>query len=114
MKVENAGGRTVLRVTDDPPENSVRPSLDYLFRSAAATFDGRLIAVVMTGMGRDGVEGCREIRRRGGHVITQHAHGCVVYGMPKAVADEGLSDRVIPLELIAGAVTKRVRRGRAK
>ena len=104
----------MLRVTDDPPENSVRPSVDYLFRSAAEAFDGKLVAVVMTGMGRDGVEGCREIRRRGGHVITQHAHGCVVYGMPKAVADEGLSDRVIPLELIAGVVTKRVRRGRNK
>ena len=54
-------------------------------------------------MGRDGTEGCRELKRRGGYVIAQHPDGCVVYGMPKAVADEQLADRIVPLDQIAGA-----------
>jgi two-component system chemotaxis response regulator CheB len=113
MKILPRSGSPMIRITDDPPEHGCRPTVDYLFRSAAETFNGKVLAVVLTGMGRDGVEGCRLIKRRGGYVITQHANGCTVYGMPKAVFDEGLSDRVIPLELIASAVAKTIRQSRS-
>jgi two-component system chemotaxis response regulator CheB len=108
MKLVSRGTRYVIRITDDPPENSCRPSIDYLMRSAAEVFPGKTIAVVMTGMGRDGTLGCRELKRRGAFVIAQHADGCVVYGMPKAVVEEQLADRVVTLERIAGTILARV------
>lgn len=108
MKVATAGNRQIIRITDDPPERGCRPAADYLFRSAAAVFGGNVVAVVMTGMGRDGLEGCRELKRRGAFVIAQHPDSCVVYGMPKAVFEEQLADRLLPLKEIAGAVTRRV------
>jgi two-component system chemotaxis response regulator CheB len=110
MKVEGSGNRPVVRITDDPPENSCRPSVDYLFRSAAEVFGGKVIAVMLTGMGRDGVAGCRSLKQRGSFVIAQHPDGCAVYGMPKAVVDEQLADQVLPLERIPGALTRRVRK----
>lgn len=112
MKIEKRGGKYRVRITDDPPENSCRPAADYLFRSAAEAYQGQILGVVMTGMGRDGLAGCREIRRRGGCVIAQHADGCIVYGMPKAVIDEKLANAVIPLDRLAAVITTRVRRGR--
>ncbi len=112
MKVEKRAGRHVLRITDDPPEQSCRPAADYLFRSAAEAYQGQVLAVVMTGMGRDGVAGCREIRQRGGTVIAQHSDGCIVFGMPKAVIDEKLANAVVPLERIAASVERSIRRHR--
>ncbi|MCE9553813.1 MAG: chemotaxis response regulator protein-glutamate methylesterase [Planctomycetes bacterium] len=108
MKVERRGGRIVIGVTLDPPENSCRPAVDYLFRSAADIYGSKLIGVVMTGMGRDGTEGCRAIKQRGGRVITQDADGCAVFGMPKAVVDERLSDETLPLHRIAEGLTRHV------
>lgn len=108
MKVERRGGRIVIGITTDPPENSCRPAVDFLFRSAAEIYGAKLMAVIMTGMGRDGTEGSRAIKQRGGHVITQDAEGCAVFGMPKAVADERLSDETLPLGRIAEGLTQRV------
>jgi len=108
MRVERRGGRIVISITSDPPENSCRPAADYLFRSAAEVYGAKLMAVIMTGMGRDGTEGCRVIKQRGGHVITQDADGCAVFGMPKAVADALLSDEALPLGRIAEGLTRRV------
>lgn len=110
MKVERNGARTVIRVTDDPHEHGCRPAVDYLLRSAAAAYEGRLLAVILTGMGRDGTDGCREVKRRGGRVLAQHPEGCTVYGMPKSVIDEQLADRVIPLERMAAMVSLYARR----
>ena len=110
MKVVRRGNRHRIQITDDPPENSCRPSVDYLFRSAVEVFGGKVVAVVMTGMGRDGTEGCRELKRRGAYVIAQHPEGCVVYGMPKAVVEEQLADRVVRLDQIAVAVLERIGR----
>ena len=106
-------GRTLLAITSDPPENSCRPAADYLFRSAAEVYGDKLMAVVMTGMGRDGTEGCRVIKQRGGHVMTQDAEGCAVFGMPKAVVDEGLSDESLPLGRIADGLDSDTVSGRA-
>ncbi len=109
MKIDRRGGRLLIRLTDDPPENRCRPSVDYLFRSAAEVLGGKVLAVVLTGMGRDGAEGCRLLKGCGATVIAQHADGCVVYGMPKAVIEEQLADHVLPLESMAEFVTRRAR-----
>lgn len=111
MKILRRGNRTRIHITDDPPENSCRPSVDYLFRSAIDTLGGNVVAVVMTGMGRDGTEGCRGLKRRGAYVIAQHPDGCVVFGMPKSVIEEQLADEVVPLNQIAAAVLRQVVRG---
>lgn len=110
MKIQTRGTRQQIRITDDPPEHGVRPAVDYLFRSVAEIFEGRVVAVILTGMGRDGLEGCRELKRRGAFVMAQHPDGCIVYGMPKAVAEEGLADKSVPLENIGGEIIASVRR----
>ena len=99
-------------VTDDPPENGCRPSADYLFRSATAALSGNVLAVVMTGMGRDGMRGARDVKNHGGCVFAQHEDGCIVYGMPKATIDAGLADRVLPLGRIGPAIVRHVKRSR--
>ena len=109
MKIAKYGGQVVIRINDDPPENSCRPSVDYLFRSAADVYGGEVLAVILTGMGRDGVEGCRELKKKGARVITQHPDGCTVYGMPKAVVEAGLSDQVVPLQRIASTLISQLR-----
>ena len=88
-----------------PMRHGCCPSFDSLLESLVQVYGSRLLAVVMTGMGRDGLAGCRAVKAVGGHVIAQSAAGCSVYGMPKAVADAGLADAILPLESIAGAVT---------
>ena len=108
MKVERVNADVVVRLTADPPENSCRPSVDYLFRSVAQTYGGFALAVVMTGMGSDGAAGCRTLKQRGATVLTQDEATCVVYGMPKAPADEGLSDVIAPLDGIAAEITRLV------
>jgi len=104
MKIVERASRMRIQITDDPPENSCRPSVDYLFRSAGDAFDGKIVAIVMTGMGCDGTAGCRLLKDRGAHVIAQHPEGCVVYGMPKAVVEEELADAIVPLPEIAGVI----------
>lgn len=109
---ETIGGETLVTVklTDDPPEHSCRPSVDYLFRSVVEVYGGNILAVIMTGMGNDGAAGCRLIKERGGQLITQDEASCVVYGMPREPAEEGLSDVISPLEDIAEHLAVRVKK----
>ncbi|MHC4304498.1 MAG: chemotaxis-specific protein-glutamate methyltransferase CheB [Planctomycetota bacterium] len=111
MKLDCRKDRVLVRITDDPQENGCRPSMDYLLRSAVEVFDGDALAVIMTGMGRDGLHGCAELKRRGGRVFAQQRHGCLVYGMPKAVVEQGLADRVLPLGRLGTAITHHVKQG---
>jgi two-component system chemotaxis response regulator CheB len=110
MKVKARAGRTILQITDEPPENCCRPSVDLLFRSAAAVFGGKVLAIIMTGMGRDGVEGCRQLKQQGALILAEHPDTCVVYGMPKAVVEERLADDVVPLDRMATQVLRCVKR----
>lgn len=87
--------------SDAPPVNSVRPSADPLFRSAASAYDGTLLAVVMTGMGADGLAGVRALKQGHCYCLTQTAETCAVYGMPRCVDDAGLADERVPLERLA-------------
>ena len=96
------GFRAVL--TDAPPENSCRPSVDVLFRTAAKLAGPGVLAVVLTGMGQDGLQGCRAIWEAGGRIFTQRGDTCVVWGMPRVVEEAGLAHEVIPLPEIAGRI----------
>jgi two-component system chemotaxis response regulator CheB len=103
------GTNRLIRITNDPPENSCRPSADYLFRSVADYYVGRTTAVIMTGMGSDGTKGLQVLKQKGALIIGQDEESCVVYGMPKAPADLGLTDVVAPLDKIAAEVVKSVK-----
>ncbi|TWU32034.1 Chemotaxis response regulator protein-glutamate methylesterase of group 3 operon [Novipirellula artificiosorum] len=101
MKLISRGDRLLVRLTDDPLENGVRPSVDYTLRSAVAALDGNALAVIMTGMGRDGLEGCRVLKQAGGYVFARNQSDYVVYGMPKVVIEQQLADRTLPLGKLA-------------
>jgi two-component system chemotaxis response regulator CheB len=104
----------MIQITDDPPENSCRPSADYLFRSVAMELGGQALAIVLTGMGRDGLDGCRLLKARGAVIIAQHPDGCTVYGMPKVIADEDLADQLLPLDQIADFLQRRISTSRPR
>ena len=106
MKVEREKGSVVLRITDDPPENSCRPSVDYLFRSVAEVYGGRAVGVIMTGMGNDGTLGCGRLKRCGASIIAQDAATCVVFGMPREPIEKGLANVVAPLGRIAAEIAR--------
>lgn len=94
-----SGGK--IRVFDGPREHSCRPAADVLFRSLAAVFGPSTLALVLTGMGKDGAEGARAIRARGGEVWVQDEATSVVWGMPGEVVRAGQADAVLPLPLVA-------------
>lgn len=98
-------------LNENPPENSCRPSVDVLFRSVAAVYQKNMLAVVMTGMGSDGREGVRVMKRCGCYCITQDKTSCVVYGMPMMVDQAGLSDESAPVDLLADRIVAAVRKG---
>lgn len=101
-------GRYRTGLDDGPPENSVKPAADVLFRSAAALFGGRVLAVVLTGMGADGLAGARAIHQAGGLVFAQDEATSVVWGMPGAVCREGLADAELPLGDVARTITQQL------
>ncbi|NUU16984.1 chemotaxis response regulator protein-glutamate methylesterase [Cellulomonas humilata] len=96
--------RTVL--TDGPPVNFCRPSVDVLFRSAVRVLGGDLLAVVLTGMGADGRTGCEDVVGAGGTVLVQDEATSVVWGMPGAVATAGFAHRILPLPEVAPAIER--------
>ena len=98
-----------IKITDDPPENSCKPSVDYLFRSVADYYVGRTTAVIMTGMGSDGTLGLGVLKQKSAFIIGQDESSCIVYGMPKAPADLGYLDIVAPLGRIAEEIVNSVR-----
>ncbi len=110
MKIA-AGGDGIsrkIKITDDPPENSCKPSVDYLFRSIAQHYVGRATGVIMTGMGSDGTKGLIQMKQSGSIIIAQDEATCTVFGMPKAPIESGLADIIAPLENIAGEIVKTI------
>jgi two-component system chemotaxis response regulator CheB len=112
MVVTTEGLHAVLRINQGPPENSCRPAVDVLFRSVAEVYRPHALAVVMTGMGQDGLRGCEFIRESGGQILAQDQATSVVWGMPGFVANAGLADKVLPLDQIGMEIVRRVRYGR--
>jgi two-component system chemotaxis response regulator CheB len=108
LETRRRGGRKILITTDGPLVNSCRPAADILFRSVAKIFGAGTLAVILTGMGRDGLDGCREIRAAGGRVIAQDKATSIVWGMPGQVAEAGLADVVLPINDIGPEIVRRV------
>lgn len=113
MVVERHGTSVRLAMNQDPPENSCRPAVDVLFRSIAKLYGSSALAVVLTGMGSDGVRGAQEIRGRGGKVFVQDEASSVVWGMPGQVAASGSADAIFPLNAMASEIERCIRLGGA-
>ncbi len=99
-------GKLVIVINQDPPVNNVRPSADVMYASLAQYIGGPVLAVVMTGMGNDGLMGVSKLKEKACYCITQSAETCAVYGMPKMVDDAGMSDEVVPLRSIAKRIVE--------
>ncbi len=106
--VRQPDGRVLAHLDARPFDMPHRPAVDVLFRSAADVFGSRVLGVVMTGMGSDGKVGSEAIKARGGRVFTEAEQSCVVYGMPRAVVEAGLSDRSVRLERMAQAILEAI------
>lgn len=102
--VDSANGGLCVRLTDDPPENFCRPSVEPMLRSANAACGGRVLTVMLTGMGHDGLNGTRNIVTAGGTALAQDEASSVVWGMPGAIAQAGLCHAVLPLDRLAAKV----------
>jgi two-component system chemotaxis response regulator CheB len=108
MELKSRGTGVVVNLTDAPPENFCRPAVDVMFRSVASIYRNRVLAVVLTGMGRDGASGAGVIRTAGGEVFAQDEASSVVWGMPGATVMAGQADRVLPLQQIAATIAAAV------
>jgi len=101
--------RIMTMLNDQPSENGCRPAVDYTLRSAIEAHGDRVLTVIMTGMGKDGLLECERLKRVGGTVFCQDAATAAVFGMPKAIIDADLADRVLPLGKIGAAINRHVR-----
>lgn len=108
MLIEKRAGKEQIRVIDADASQTYKPSVDITFTSIANVYPGKTLAIVLTGMGADGREGTRKLKSVGAEVWVQDEASCVVYGMPAAVHDAGLSDKVLGLDQIGQAIVSRV------
>lgn len=107
LEVAIAGGQYVTRLTQAPPENFCRPAVDVLFRSVARAAGSGALAVVLTGMGQDGLIGCEAISKAGGDIFVQDEETSVIWGMPGAVARANLASQILPLDQVAREIVSR-------
>ena len=110
MLVRRSGDAVVISLSDAPPENSCKPSVDVLFRSAVAVWGAGLLAVMLTGMGYDGLKGSQALVAAGGSLLAQDEASSVVWGMPGAVVQAGIANEVLPIGDVAAAIVNRARR----
>ena len=110
MTLSRPGTKTIIHLNTEPPENSCRPAVDVLFRTAADVYGSGLLAVMLTGMGYDGLKGSQIIKEKGGQVIAQDEATSVIWGMPGAVVQAGLADGVLPIEKMADEIIFRTRK----
>ncbi|MDM7830571.1 chemotaxis-specific protein-glutamate methyltransferase CheB [Cellulomonas edaphi] len=108
LEVRRAGAETQTVLTDGPPVNYCRPSVDVLFGSAVRLYGNELLAVVLTGMGADGRAGCQDVVTAGGTVVVQDEPTSVVWGMPGAVAQAGLAHRIVPVSEVAATIERQL------
>ncbi|MGZ3742635.1 MAG: chemotaxis-specific protein-glutamate methyltransferase CheB [Pseudobdellovibrionaceae bacterium] len=100
MGVGKVGAAIKIFLNQDPPRNSVRPAVDNLFESAVKAFGSKCLGIILTGMGEDGLHGCRAVKDAGGGVLIQNKESCIVFGMPGAVFREDLQDEIGDLSRI--------------
>lgn len=109
MRVKRVRGiETVVSISDNKEDFIYRPSVDALMDSVADCFPGRALGVILTGMGNDGLKGLMKLKKTGGRIFAQDEASCVVYGMPKAVVDAGIADKVLSVEEMAGEIINSV------
>ncbi len=109
MTVTGAPGQCKIVVGDEPSNTLHRPSVNVMMLSLIEMFGKHLLGVIMTGMGKDGFEGIKELKKLGGYCITQDEESCVVYGMPRAVSEAGLSDIEAPIDKIPELINQMVK-----
>lgn len=114
MRLEHRGGKSIVRITDDEPVNRFKPSVDYMFLNSLDHLYTHTLAVILTGMGRDGAKGMLELRKKGVRTIAQNEETCVVFGMPKEAIHIGAAEFVEPLENIAEKLVHLSHEGREK
>ena len=105
----NKDRRPVLQLSDEPPERFLKPAVNKLFRSAAYHYKKNCLAILLTGMGRDGAEGCKEILNNGGYTIVEDKSTCTVFGMPAAAIEMHAASKVCPRDIIAEKILALVR-----
>ena len=102
-------GLAYCALSDAPPVLSVKPSANIMFSSVAQEFGGNVVGVILTGMGKDGADGAVELHSKGAHIIAESSESCVVFGMPKAAAEAGVVDELLPLSEIHEAILRSIR-----
>jgi two-component system chemotaxis response regulator CheB len=108
MRLRRSGAEVLVTLDQAPPENSCRPAVDVTFRAVEEVYRGEVVAVIMTGMGQDGLRGVEILKARGAYVIAQDEATSVVWGMPGYVAKAGLADAVVPLESVYSEIVRHV------
>jgi two-component system chemotaxis response regulator CheB len=108
------GAEPRIALNQQAPENSCRPAVDVLFRSVAQCYGRNALACVLTGMGSDGLAGCHEIAKVGGHIIAQDQATSVVWGMPAVVTNAGLANQSLPLDSVASELRRHTLSGRPR
>ncbi len=109
LEIERKAGAYIVRVREATKEQTYKPCVDMTFASAARAVNGKVLAIVLTGMGADGREGAKELKEKGATIWAQDEATCVVAGMPVAVAEAGLADRVLPLDEIGALLREGAR-----
>ncbi len=108
MEVIKRATDSYIKISEPLPGQNYKPSVDIAFNSVASSFPGKALAIVLTGMGADGREGAKQMKQGGSSLWSQDEASCVVYGMPAAVADAGLSDHILPLSSIGDSLARSV------
>jgi two-component system chemotaxis response regulator CheB len=99
---------TVISISENKEDFIYRPSVDALMASVAEFFPGRALGVILTGMGNDGLKGMINLKKSGSRIFAQDEGTCVVYGMPKAVVDAGIADKILSIDEMAGEIVNSV------
>ena len=107
LHLQRLGTKIVMYTSEDPPENSCRPAVDVLFRTAAEIYKNKLLGIVLTGMGSDGLKGAQDIINLGGEIVVQDETTSVIWGMPGAIARANLAHKIIPLNKVADEIINR-------
>jgi len=108
MLVQKKGSDVVLHIIDSDPALTYKPSVDITFASIAKIYPAQTLAIILTGMGADGREGSKELHRGGSKIWAQDEHSCVVYGMPAAVTEAGITERVLDIKDVGPSIVRRV------
>ncbi|MBU1101694.1 MAG: chemotaxis response regulator protein-glutamate methylesterase [Bacteroidetes bacterium] len=106
MTFKKSGSGVTIILSDTPSDTLHRPSVDVMMNSAIDIYGKKMLGIIMTGMGKDGLEGISRLKKLGGYCLAQNEESCVVYGMPRAIVDNNYADAVTPLESIADVVNE--------